>query len=208
MLPARRPLTAACCSVLALLAAGCGASKTRASKQPSAPKQSQARPQHRSDPQLVRDSAPGAVVLDQWHLLKEGAAPAVLLSYSADVREKTGLTALAGAAAAIRQNLNGYTPVVRREESAGSARLLLVDAYNGAAPPLHYSYIMRRSEGRWLIWYDTLMESALKVYVQARVESGAPKGPSAAELAERFRIASAQGLAGPTSSKRARDPQG
>ena len=82
------------------------------------------------------------------------------------------------------------------EEATPAGTLVTLEAYKGDSPPARYSYLLRRRDGRWLVVFDTLTQSALEGHARNHFwNSLGPKagGPSAraavASAAERHLIA-------------------
>jgi hypothetical protein len=194
----RRATALALSAAVAVSASACGSSNDDQPDAVATTPASIAKAVRAADPELVKPGRPGAAIIKQWQYLKLGAVPAALLMYSPTVRNQVGINALAGAAATLQNQLAPYTPVVVKQELTGAGQLLTVDALSSSAKTVRYSYLVDRSDGQWVITYDSLMPAALIDYVRLRIQGSIDpyaKRPgrtalnAAGRAGERFRLA-------------------
>jgi hypothetical protein len=137
-------------------------------------------------------------VLELWRDLATADLHSAARFFDDRVRQAVRTRDFSRALADQRRDVEDAEPVVVGEEATPVGTLVTLEAYESDSPPTRYSYLLRRNDGRWLIVFDTLTQSALRGRVQNRTQSrldpkpGRPSARAAsagASAAERYRAA-------------------
>jgi hypothetical protein len=127
---------------------------------------------------LPRDS-PQSVVLQVWFYAQWGSAPSIVRFYDPRVVSTIGAATIANAFARERDDMLGMTPRLGSVVRGPGGRLVTVTLLSATAAPEPESYLLRRRGGVWRIVHDSVLEHALRDYVQVktqqRVAPGAPR---------------------------------
>lgn len=140
---------------------------------------------------LVKSGSPGAAVLVFWRYLQLGAVIPAIELFDPKVTAAVGLPLLTGALAAVQPQLAPHRPIVLGDEPTAAGHLLTV-LTTGEAVPARYSFLAKRTQGRWRLEYDTLTAAALREYARINGGQNAQKAAAAARAAaSTFRVAAA-----------------
>lgn len=154
----------------------------------------------------TKPSVPDHTVLSLWRRAQQRLYVAATDLYDRRVVDAVGVRALQGGLDQQRSVFLTYSPRITARETTPEGEILTVTAGtryadDDSVEEITGTYLLRRSEGRWVIFYDTLTEDGLYIYAQlnspAQGSDEKSKKQAAADgrkLAERFRLVS-QGAA-------------
>jgi hypothetical protein len=132
-------------------------------------------------------------VLELRRYLPTGDLQSAVRFFDHRVRHAVRARDFSSALADQRRDVEDAEPLGVGEEATRFGTLVTLEAYESDSPPTRYSYLLRRHDGRWLIVFDTLTQSALRGRAQHHIQSrldpktgrssarAATAGPSAAE---------------------------
>ncbi len=155
----------------ALVIGGCGGrdnddADPLATKQASPASTTAEQPEDLGRP--LESSGPQATVREMSRLLRFGAVPGAADLYSKRLAAAVGRTVLV---AALRQAAPAYAQAklrVRGVRKTPTGTILLVQRVAPEGAPANASFIVRRSEGKWRIVYDSFLSDAVFAVVRAR----------------------------------------
>jgi hypothetical protein len=149
----------------------------------------------------VADTAPGPAraVMRFWYLAQWGGIPDAIGMYDPHVVAAVGEKDFAGGISYWRSTfIAGEPRIVDVSRSPGQTAFVTVRVHYKNARPASYSYTLERSNGRWTITFDTLLENAIAAFVRS-ARAADPDGPFSDRAkhagfvaAERYRTAAAE----------------
>ena len=145
-----------------------GSEKSSSAPDATSPTPTQSSPDGAGDP-LAEPKSARAAVLRLWELIRTGAVLNAVLLYDKPVRDAAGLSNVVGALASLQPEVTA-PPQILRVESTPAGSLVTLKLGNGMSPAQEYSYLLRRSGGRWQIVYDSRLAVALPTYVVAATQ--------------------------------------
>lgn len=189
--------SAAILAALCVLAAGCGGDD---GSPVAAPKEVVSRSDisraGRTKPaaRLQRPESPEATVLLLWRYVQVGTFPLAPSLYHPRVAQRLTASRMVSAFRRQRTAFVGTKPRVLERERTELGELVRVQLSQPGSQPAEESFLLRRTGGRWLIIYDTVLAAALAVDAQAKVqarERDAPRDitPRAAAAGDRAAVA-------------------
>ncbi len=124
-----------------------------------------------SRPQLDRPGSPGAAIVSLWQLLRVDALPDAAALYDGSAIAGVGTLNFGAALQDLPKTYltNRLSLVSSRRTGRGSLVVLKAKGQGGSQTG---SYSLRRRGGRWVIVYDSLLDSAIARVVAKRVQGG------------------------------------
>lgn len=136
--------------------------------------------------------SPSRAVMHLWYWGQWGSTPNIISAYDPTVVRRVGAGDTAGAYSNIRASLLASRPrIVDVSRGVDGLAFVSLEALSKNAPPEPYSFTLRKSGGRWVVVYDTLLESAIAAYTQFR-RSPDPNGKRPPPVAVRAGLAAAR----------------
>lgn len=200
------------CSVAVLCLAGCGGSGTGLTSIDGYLKKAAPFPKVRPDGVLTNDpppvtqavvnrqpaGSPQRLIYGLWYFGQVGQ-PNIVSFFEPAVQRSVGLQNIIGAFSLARDYMLSTWPEIIQEVPSGGVMTLNVLVFSSGGPPSPETFTLRKHNGRWLIAYDSFLDSNLRSYVQSLKDAGQPKPTPAgaaagAAAAEAYRNAFASTL--------------
>lgn len=119
-------------------------------------------------------SAPRKVV-ELWFWAQWGSAPNIVASYAPRIVSALSPEDLSGAYASKRASMLATRPRIVNSVTTSAGTTLTVDALRRNASPERLTFTLQRSDGRWQIVYDSVLEEGIAAYTQnLRDSTGKP----------------------------------
>lgn len=154
--------------------------------------------------------SPQRRVVEQLFWAQYGNLPNVLAAYDSSVWSAVPPVEIVSTYQFLRPSLAVIAPKIRVVKQSRTRGDVLVGFHARSAPPSQHSFSLRRVDGTWKIFYDTLLDRGLLQYAGAKGLEGETK-PSATsqrqaeDLARQFRAFAARRVVGEMEGAQAKD---
>lgn len=136
-----------------------------------------------SDLRREKTGSARAAVLRLLYFAQWGSAPNIAAAYDPEVRARIGVSNIVGTYSQQRALLSTSRARFLESIETSTGMFIAVDLLRADAAPAHHSFSLRRRLGRWVVVYDTMIESGLSAYVagtHSRAAAGQPPDTAAA----------------------------
>jgi hypothetical protein len=125
------------------------------------------------------ENTPAGAVLLLWFWAQWGSAPNVVAMYDPRVVRAVGARNISGIYTWLRGTLVELRPrIVGNIRTRKNLAFIAVEARSATTGPVRYSFLLRPTDGDWVVMYDTLLHDSLPQYVAFKVDGQVSANPS------------------------------